>query len=307
MDFVDGNVLDPWISYSNDSKEELVVKLAEYCADIFSQSFDTIGGLRYNPPASPLTTAIILWSVLATMFIAPHLLLVALIMWAFFSKRLSTSRSRYRPDCMSRQDYQFTDYLTPRGPFRNSHEWLRARLEACLTRYASDPAIVDFAHRMIRGLPVLFPADISEMTVLYHHDIHVGNVLIGTDGKPVAIIDWESVSVLPAWMACQPPVVCSRGREMAKPEEDLDSSWYDNDMYQYEMYHIYRPIFDQTMERIQPRWMEIFRRCELEREFEERLGFLEAGSSPDESTLSYWDDFEEDVRIRGPMFHLWTK
>jgi hypothetical protein len=309
MDFVAGAmVADPCMSLSDDGKTQLVVSLAHHYAELFGQTFSTIGALRQTPLASPLTAAILMVSIAATMIITPHLLLAALITWALWVVFSCSSRRGYRPDCISRAETHFLDGLTPRGPFRNSHDWLRARLEACLTRHASDPTVVEMTHRMLRSLPILFPATAIEITVLCHvpfdDDLHEGNVLIDADGKPVAILDWEFASVLPAWYACSPPLVCL-GQRIPKPE--LDNTQYDNDMYQHEMFNIYRPIFEQTIERLQPRWMEISRHCELERDFENAMTYLEKGYPQTEQHHASWDGFEEELRVRGPMHHLWAR
>ena len=56
-------------------------------------------------------------------------------------------------------------------------------------------------------LPSIFPKSETESTVLYHDDLSMQNILVDEMGKLTAVIDWECVSALSLWRACQIPVL----------------------------------------------------------------------------------------------------
>ena len=303
MDFVgDRPILDVWPTLSASQKAEFTTRLAEYQAELFDRHFDSIGGIRTRERISPAPAAIILL-LFAAMLLVPYLLLFGLAAWASSLARSTPHQSLYTPDCISRGESYFMDGLTPRGPFRNSNAWLRARLEACLIRHASDPTVVAMAQRLLLRLPQLFPESAVDICVLAHQDMHGGNILVDATGTPTAILDWEFTPVLPAWYASQPPEVFVT-QDIPDPEEGDED--YDYDTYQCDMFNTYRPLFEETMELLQPRWTELWRACDLERRFAMKVDNLEKGHPQTERSKEREDRFDVDFEERGPMFHLWS-
>lgn len=77
--------------------------------------------------------------------------------------------------------------------------------------------IKSLAQRLLEVLPQVFTSSESESeepSILFHDDLSFQNILIDDDGKMVAVIDWECVSALPLWRACQfPAFLEGRARE----------------------------------------------------------------------------------------------
>ncbi|KAK6507837.1 hypothetical protein TWF481_006259 [Arthrobotrys musiformis] len=105
-----------------------------------------------------------------------------------------------------------------RGPFASSAEWFTSRLQLvdfeCNQVLESEVADEDdkadavrfksVAQRLLNQIPQFVPA--NEKFVLHHDDINAGNLLVDPDtGDLTGIVDWECVSVLPAWKSCQLP------------------------------------------------------------------------------------------------------
>jgi Ser/Thr protein kinase RdoA (MazF antagonist) len=44
-----------------------------------------------------------------------------------------------------------------------------------------------------------------EPSILFHGDLSMQNILVDDDGKIIGIVDWECVSALALWKACQLP------------------------------------------------------------------------------------------------------
>jgi hypothetical protein len=68
------------------------------------------------------------------------------------------------------------------------------------------------AKRLRQQLPNFFPPDTScpcestsEITTIHHHDTSGYNVLVDEEGRLTALLDWDSVSTVPLWKACQMP------------------------------------------------------------------------------------------------------
>lgn len=111
-------------------------------------------------------------------------------------------------------------YNIPRGPFRSSHDWLSAELNiillhqtAVLERTEDEDEKEDaeevllVARKLLSLIPKVFPPILgeSETTGLYHHDLHLNNILVNEEGQIAAVLDWECVSALPLWMLTKVP------------------------------------------------------------------------------------------------------
>lgn len=168
-------------------------------------------------------------------------------------------------------------YDIPRGPFRSSHDWLSAVLNVILLHQtavlettededdkedAGDVLVV--ARKLLSLLPEVFPPalDESETTALYHHDLHLNNILVNEEGEITAVLDWECVSALPLWMLTMVPKFLDGPVREEEPQRDLyadetpeesaaaarkrnDPGYLDNDG-KNELYFIHRMEYEAT-------------------------------------------------------------
>ncbi|KAF8512767.1 phosphotransferase enzyme family-domain-containing protein [Gautieria morchelliformis] len=170
-------------------------------------------------------------------------------------------------------------YNVPRGPFHSSRAWLESRLllvsndcEATLNNPASDQDDVETAEdtkalvaRLQRCLPNFFPDadEAKEHFVLCHEDISRQNILVDNSGSLTAFVDWECVSVLPLWKACQfPSFLVGRDRETMPQRrdyfEDTEESGGQgvNELYNE---HVAEHELTTLRGQVQPQWVQIWR------------------------------------------------
>ncbi|EME38203.1 hypothetical protein DOTSEDRAFT_75698 [Dothistroma septosporum NZE10] len=209
-----------------------------------------------------------------------------------------------------------------RGPFGTSYDWLSARLQLVLEDQdrilanTEDEDELDdaqaakaLAERLIALLPKILKSDDTEPTMLFHDDLHEKNILVDHVGNITAVLDWECVSVLPLWMACQPPALLNGATRLAEPQrkdygaydpevDDDDaefnqglSSSYWNDVLMYERGHL-RDVFLSEMERLEPLWIVEYQAGELKRDFE--LAILHCGSEMTMKRVETWLDAREE-------------
>lgn len=62
--------------------------------------------------------------------------------------------------------------------------------------------------------------DESEATGLYHHDLHLNNILVNGEGEIAAVLDWECVSALPLWMLTKAPKFLDWPAREEEPQRD---------------------------------------------------------------------------------------
>lgn len=128
------------------------------------------------------------------------------------------------------------DYNIPRGPFHSSHDWLSAQLNIILRHQTAllektededdkeDAEDALFAARKLLSLlPRFFPPTLDEVetTGLYHHDLHLNNILVNEKGEITAVLDWECVSALPLWMLTQVPKFLDEPVREEEPQRDI--------------------------------------------------------------------------------------
>ncbi|KAL6860723.1 hypothetical protein ACO1O0_004757 [Amphichorda felina] len=126
-------------------------------------------------------------------------------------------------------------YDIPRGPFRSSHDWLRAELnikllhQTAVLEGADDnddkedaEEILVVARKLLSLVPKVFPPtlDEPETTGLYHHDLHLNNILVNAEGEITAILDWECVSALPLWVLTNVPKFLDGPCREEEPQRD---------------------------------------------------------------------------------------
>lgn len=191
------------------------------------------------------------------------------------------------------------------GPFRNSQEWLHAQLSLILIDKAKVLAesededdledaqdATDLGEELLRFLPEVFHEEETESTVVFHDDLSMMNILVDSDGHLTAVVDWECVSALPLWKACQYPQLLQGRTRVEKPQretyapasddedehegipntgkslddEGVNSLYWDH-LLEYEIGHL-RPLFVEEMERLLPGWKKHWLDGELRRDFE---------------------------------------
>lgn len=126
-------------------------------------------------------------------------------------------------------------YDIPRGPFRSSHDWLSAELNIILLHQTAvlektededdkgDAEEVLFvARKLLSLIPKFFPPtlDEPEATGLYHHDLHLNNILVNEEGEITAVLDWECVLTLPLWMLTKVPKFLDWPVREEEPQRD---------------------------------------------------------------------------------------
>ena len=93
----------------------------------------------------------------------------------------------------------------PRGPFRSSHDWLRAHLSVIIQEHTaalaeaknddekeSAESTLRVARKLLRVLHKVFPAIVNppERTVLWHDELSLRNILVDNRGSVTAITGW---------------------------------------------------------------------------------------------------------------------
>ncbi|KFA71356.1 hypothetical protein S40288_09392 [Stachybotrys chartarum IBT 40288] len=126
-------------------------------------------------------------------------------------------------------------YDIPRGPFRSSYGWLNAVLQIILIHQTAvldktqdedevedAEQILDVAQKLLSLLPKVFTPilDESEITGIYHHDLHLNNILVDEEGEITAVLDWECVSALPLWMLATVPKFLGGPVREEEPQRD---------------------------------------------------------------------------------------
>ncbi|KAF4445756.1 hypothetical protein F53441_10505 [Fusarium austroafricanum] len=178
----------------------------------------------------------------------------------------------------------------PRGPFRKSGDWIAARLAAIerdsnltLEKYTVSDLLdkeVQDAFRTLKTVKKLrplvdriFPGDgyDEETTVLYHDDLHENNILVDGTGKVTGIVDWECVSVVPLWKAFSIPQFLDKRPRYEKPDEKngADDVYY-TELREYETTCL-RKVFLEEMQRLEPKWMDVYNATQLQRDFDEAV------------------------------------
>ena len=121
----------------------------------------------------------------------------------------------------------------PRGPFRSSYDWLNARLSLTTMKYRATLTAKRMILRRHEHSPndsfVSFPP--SENSVIFHDDLSFRNILVDEKGFVTAIVDWEYVSVLPLWKACQFPSFLIGPDRTKRPDHDMEDLTTPNQLY----------------------------------------------------------------------------
>lgn len=213
-----------------------------------------------------------------------------------------------------------------RGPFRSSADWLAARLALVVNEAAQTLATsadeddldeaektLALARRLVTLLPAVFPPSEElepEVTVIHHDDLSFHNLLVDNSGQLTGIVDWECVSALPLWYACQLPSFLHGRPRNEQPGvadyhiEEHGRALYDEHLREWEQTRL-RRVFRAEMARVCPAWMQEHRAGRVRADFE--LAVACCDSELARRTVCRWvDGFEAGVEpyvsLRAQLF-----
>ncbi|KAK3317050.1 hypothetical protein B0H66DRAFT_576669 [Apodospora peruviana] len=203
-----------------------------------------------------------------------------------FTKQIAKFQAELsNPDFLFRghRDFFMGDHLgydVPQGPFHSSRDWLSTKLEiilqhqiAVLKNSEDEDEREDAEDILAAGQKLLaivskvfFPSTSiqeqrPETTALYHHDLHLNNILVGETGEITAVLDWECVLAMPLWMATKLPKFLEGP---VREEEPLMDAYADtkhgrkNELYfihrmEYEATEL-RKVYNARLKELWPEW-----------------------------------------------------
>jgi aminoglycoside phosphotransferase (APT) family kinase protein len=155
---------------------------------------------------------------------------------------------------------------------------------------------LDIVMRLKPLVDRIFPEGQSgeEKTVFFHHDPSNHNVLVDDDGALTGLLDWECVSAVPLWKACDfPSFLEGRPREVKLDQTayDLNDEDHAEDYWRYlKEYEItkLRRVFLDEMAILEPEWMEIFKASQVKRDLDSAV--LDCASELSARNIRYWSD-----------------
>jgi aminoglycoside phosphotransferase (APT) family kinase protein len=114
-----------------------------------------------------------------------------------------------------------------------------------------------------------------ESSMLHHADMTGRNILIAETGALSGVVDWENVSVVPLWVACDyPDFLLSEGLDIQPVKGDFVdkrtgevNSNYWRHKTRYELTQL-RHFFLDEMRMLQPGWVHIFESSKRQRDFD---------------------------------------
>lgn len=256
---------DAWRNIQYPAKERLVQELAVYSSSIFKQQLRGIGNIY--PDSDPHSVYNL------------HPPVQRIVSMLFFFG-----------------DHIHLDIV--RGPFRTSQEWMLAQLALYehdavtkITKYTEkdnagtddedDKDVAERTLRIVRRLrshaDKFFPTsgEDPEPTMLFHDDLSKHNILVSEEGALTGVIDWECVSALPLWKACDYPKFLDekpRHEEPVRERYGQEDNGEPNELYwetleDFELTCLRRFFLDE-MRRLEPGWIEVFEASEAKRDFE---------------------------------------
>jgi aminoglycoside phosphotransferase (APT) family kinase protein len=138
--------------------------------------------------------------------------------------------------------------------------------------------------------------------MLFHHDLSMQNILVDDKGGLTGVIDWECVSILPLWAACDFPAFLQSKNLDEEPSsaeydlaEDFELEGYENAELYLENLRNYnltqlRRLFLDEMRRIEPRWVKIYESSQRQRDFD-----LAVSSCDDELYMRRIENWLNDI------------
>ncbi|KAN0081905.1 Phosphotransferase enzyme family domain containing protein [Elaphomyces granulatus] len=250
---------DAWMSMQFSAKEQLVRKFVAYSSCLFKNQLCGIGNIYPDSsilPRSPVVKRIVSMQ----FFWGDHIL----------------------------QD-------VPRGPFCSGRDWIFSYLSfnehdcnSILAKYenradlgSDDEDEIDDAMRTLQiinrlksHVSEIFPDCDQDLepSMLFHDDLNQHNILVDDNGILTGVVDWECVSALPLWKACDYPCFLESKSRYA---EELDRNKYDKDdpdtlywehLMEYEQTKLRRYFLDE-MRQLEPKWIEVFESATTKRDF----------------------------------------
>ncbi|CAL1709019.1 unnamed protein product [Somion occarium] len=207
------------------------------------------------------------------------------------------------------------DQDVPRGPFKSSYGWLAARLTFILNdaaetlRTSDDEDDIEeaeesqkLAERLIRLLPSLFTQDVEapERTIIHHDDISFHNVLVDDSGQLTGLVDWECVSALPLWKACQFPSFLIGPSRKERPDQTsyaVEEDGQPNELYfehlrEWEKTQL-RALFIEEMERVRPEWVNEHHAADSKRKADLEFAIQYCDDELSRRKVKKWVDYME--------------
>ncbi len=316
-------------------KEDLAKRVADIVAQMFRHKFHGIGNLYQAADASPQPTDRNITGQ------TPHLVRNARADVAGDALSPSSDRASKKPQStryrigrivqMSFLWHNRVHYDICRGPFACSQDWLAARLAFVIADsiaiqknpvlgqqqkvLASTYALT--ARRLQKQLPNFFPTKDSypsqvtpEITTLHHYDMSGYNVLVDGEGKLTALLDWDGVSAVPLWKACQmPEFLVSRyidemGDDSPKrmDKEYRVSQTAKDRAVSLEKAQL-RDLFLTEMKKLEPRWVEVYKDSGRLADFEAAVQLCDSRSNT--NTVGEWlRDIEQGREYWSLQRHL---
>lgn len=178
----------------------------------------------------------------------------------------------------------------PRGPFPSSRMWMTSRLTMAMNdckrvlEEQADPDDVEDAEvtkslvlQLSEYMSKIFPpnSEKEEQFAVHHDDISEENILVCVHGNIQALVDWECVSCVPLWKACQFPSFL-RGRDRheepqretyGKNEDGTPNELFIEHFIEYEK-TLLRQVFLTRMAQTEPGWIKEFKTSTAKADFD---------------------------------------
>ena len=186
------------------------------------------------------------------------------------------------------------NYRVERGPFTTDFDWLAARID--LVVQDSDEIINDkecaeeqkrvatkhksIATRLRKQLPHFFHNEdkfllpdaterVTKNTALHHYDTSGFNVMTDAEGELTALLDWDGVSTVPLWKACQMPEFLS-STFIDEYGDDTPPSQAKSQAIATDKERL-RNVFLEEMKRIDPAWVDIYKNSLRQTDFDKAV------------------------------------
>ncbi|KAH3918533.1 hypothetical protein HBI56_134730 [Parastagonospora nodorum] len=172
-----------------------------------------------------------------------------------------------------------------RGPFTSTQDYIHARIQLA-QHFASRLDLTDeddLEHyediqTVLSGIrtiaPHLMPAS-HEQTILSNREISSSNILVSPDGSLVSIVDWECVAFAPLFQAKQIPQLL-KGQVLndVPDHESSPDALYLERIEAYQKTRL-REFFFEEMQRVEPRWLEVYESQQKQRDILIAIDFCE--------------------------------
>lgn len=287
---------DVWKEVPCPAKERLVRRLAEFCSDTFQQQMLGIGNIF---PVSTLSESDLsmdgkIHKIKAT----PGIQVQRIVSSAFITSGFHHDVSRgpfstSREWLLGRLDHAMADCrkrlaIVQKPELINEAQGDNAEAgpigdaeDASKDDDGDDPEDLENALLIISKLRAhldeFFPTGgpEPEPSMIFHDDLNRHNVLVDERGELTAVVDWECVSALPLYAACQyPPFLLSKSVDIEpiKSRYQHDENGEVAELYwehleDYELTRL-RRAFLAEMRRLQPGWVDVFESSQRQRDFD---------------------------------------